>query len=671
MKQGVLSFPLTEDSLRKEIEMKDEQLMAYNHHCRTLEENILNLRALLEDSQKSSAENHVRLVEQMQSTARKGRSEARKNLSLAQFEIGYTITAPTISNELGETWVWGQKYKETIQQNKMYRHHIKRERKPGECIVGPAATTSSAAAAIRREDLIMKEKLEDLEREKTILLKEIRRITDEDRSRFNSIEIIANRYVMMSLLGKGGFSEVWKAYDVKTCSYVAIKFHQVASDWSEDRKRSYIRHSKRECEVHMTLDHPRVIQLYDVEILDDSTFASIMEYSEGCDLDTYLKRHGFLRESEARTILLQLIQGLRYLAEREERIIHYDMKPANILFSTDLYNCWDIKITDFGLCKIMTKDNTAAYTTPAEDTEIELTSQGTGTYWYLPPECFQAPLAPSGPSTYHQTSSVTKQGKEPHPARISTKVDVWALGVIFYQMLFGRKPFGEGLSQKQIWNNNIMGKIKEIGLEVKDKTEESGSKSHGSHVFFPSKPAVSVEAKEFIKSCLEVRTSERPDIFQLAKHPYVINHLQAWNSSKSDSLKSKRPSAINQGNQNGPPRNGLQKESSSSSSSLVQESLQESASKDAPEGVLRGRIHKKHENTASTIQIPQTEARRKSVKGALHDAQAQKTRAPVNYITRATSKVSSAPKKVQNLHDAQQNDSNISFEEYKQLLRTL
>lgn len=64
-----------------------------------------------------------------------------------------------------------------------------------------------------------------------------------------------------------------------------------------------------------------------------------------------------------------------------------------------------IKITDFGLCKVLEND----------ETKLELTSQGVGTYWYLPPECFQTDEKPN----------------------ISSKVDVWAIGCIFYEMIFG------------------------------------------------------------------------------------------------------------------------------------------------------------------------------------------------------------------------------------------
>ena len=72
----------------------------------------------------------------------------------------------------------------------------------------------------------------------------------------------------------------------------------------------------------------------------------------------------------------------------------------------------EIKITDFGLSKIMDDENYSP------DQGMDLTSQGAGTYWYLPPECFIV-------------------GKI--PPKISSKVDVWSVGVIFYQCLYGKK----------------------------------------------------------------------------------------------------------------------------------------------------------------------------------------------------------------------------------------
>jgi tousled-like kinase len=80
------------------------------------------------------------------------------------------------------------------------------------------------------------------------------------------------------------------------------------------------------------------------------------------------------------------------LHEHKKKIIHYDLKPQNILFHQGL-----LKITDFGLCKVV-EDNVS---------RLELTSQGVGTYWYLPPECFEM-----GDS----------------PPQINTSLDIWSLG---------------------------------------------------------------------------------------------------------------------------------------------------------------------------------------------------------------------------------------------------
>ena len=102
-----------------------------------------------------------------------------------------------------------------------------------------------------------------------------------------------------------------------------------------------------------------------------------------------------------------------------------------------------MKITDFGLSKIIENEHASS---------LELTSQGAGTYWYLPPECFQMP-----------------------PPPISSKVDVWSAGVILYQMLFGKRPFGDDLSQEKILSQKTI--------------------LNATAVEFPAKPAVSDETK--------------------------------------------------------------------------------------------------------------------------------------------------------------------------------
>jgi tousled-like kinase len=186
---------------------------------------------------------------------------------------------------------------------------------------------------------------------------------------------------LLSLLGKGGFSEVWRAYDLFELREVAIKIHQLDPRWSDAKSENYTKHVAREYDIHKEVRHPRIVSLYDVFEIDTNSFATVLEICNGTDLEALLKERKRLAESHARAILLQVLSGMKYLSSPSEdnsrrAIIHYDLKPGNILFDEH----GDAKITDFGLSKIMDSQD------PAES--MELTSQGAGTYWYLPPECF-------------------------------------------------------------------------------------------------------------------------------------------------------------------------------------------------------------------------------------------------------------------------------------------
>lgn len=277
--------------------------------------------------------------------------------------------------------------------------------------------------------------------------------------------------MLLSLLGKGGFSEVWRAYDLDELREVAVKIHQLDSRWSESKKDNYTKHVSREYEIHRGVRHPRIVSLYDVFEIDNNSFATVLECCKGTDLDTLLKERSSLPERDARAILLQILSGMNYLSHSSgsrQGIIHYDLKPGNILF--DEYG--DAKITDFGLSKIIDAPDAAE--------SMELTSQGAGTYWYLPPECF-----------------ITDQ-----TVRISNKVDVWSIGVIYYQMLFGKRPFGDGMSQDRVLTNNTM--------------------LNARNVHFPDSTKVSSECKNFIQLCLTYDQALRPTIAQICSDPYVL-----------------------------------------------------------------------------------------------------------------------------------------------------
>jgi tousled-like kinase len=169
--------------------------------------------------------------------------------------------------------------------------------------------------------------------------------------------------------------------------------------------------------------------------------------------------------------MFQLFLGLKYLAN--EKVIHYDLKPGNLLIVNG-----SLKITDFGLAKELARD----------ETQIDLTSQGAGTYYYLPPECLRAD----------------------QPSRISAKVDVWSAGVIFYQLLYGKKPFGEGQSQAQM-----------------------AREEHNYRPAFPETPKVSDEAKELIRHCLTVEVLDRPTAEQCLNDTYFVQMPKMRKKSNS------------------------------------------------------------------------------------------------------------------------------------------
>eukprot|EP00817_Percolomonadidae_sp_ATCC50343_P003483 CAMPEP_0117426742 /NCGR_PEP_ID=MMETSP0758-20121206/6773_1 /TAXON_ID=63605 /ORGANISM="Percolomonas cosmopolitus, Strain AE-1 (ATCC 50343)" /LENGTH=754 /DNA_ID=CAMNT_0005212049 /DNA_START=77 /DNA_END=2337 /DNA_ORIENTATION=+ len=308
-----------------------------------------------------------------------------------------------------------------------------------------------------------KHEKETLDQEKNSLVLEIKRVRHQTSSRFlKSNPVLNDRYVLIRLLGVGGFSEVFQAYDVVDCITVALKYHHIKSDWGKEAKEKYVSRVARECETQSNINHPNIVKVYEVFLVDDNTIISVLEYIP-FDLDKYIKEYGAVSERMARSIVSQVITALKYMNDQPKKVIHYDLKPGNILMQNDV-----VKITDFGLCKVYEGSDS-----------IELTSQFTGTYWYLPPETFYSDRVP----------------------KISSKVDVWSTGIIFFQMIYGHRPFGQGQTQQQLLHNSTILKAKEVT--------------------FPQKRAISKATKDFIRLCLQTDPKKRPDVHELYENPYL------------------------------------------------------------------------------------------------------------------------------------------------------
>ena len=208
-------------------------------------------------------------------------------------------------------------------------------------------------------------------------------------------ELFADRYRLERRLGVGGMATVQLAFDTRLERNVAVKL--LAEHLADDS--SFVSRFKREALAAARLVHPNVVQVFDFG-LDDESHRNfiVMEYVDGQSCAEILRERGTLPADEAVEILAQSCRGLAY-AHRHE-VVHRDVKPGNLLRSRDGM----VKLADFGIAKA------------AEQSDITKVGSVLGTAAYLAPE--QARGEPAGPAS-----------------------DMYALGVVAYQLLAGRLPY--------------------------------------------------------------------------------------------------------------------------------------------------------------------------------------------------------------------------------------
>ena len=229
--------------------------------------------------------------------------------------------------------------------------------------------------------------------------------------------LISDRYELGDRLGSGGMSTVYGATDRVLERTVAVKI--LAEHLSDDEK--FVARFRREALAVARLIHPNIVQVYDTGVDHDRHYI-VMEYVEGRSVAQLLQRHGQLGSDVAVSIGVQACAGLEYA--HRQGIIHRDVKPGNLMViggpaGTPERGSHDpqtdemtVKLTDFGIARA------------AEQTRITQVGSVVGTAAYLAPE--QA------------------RGGEATPA-----ADVYALGVVIYQMLTARLPW-EGSSLAEL-----------------------------------------------------------------------------------------------------------------------------------------------------------------------------------------------------------------------------
>ena len=152
--------------------------------------------------------------------------------------------------------------------------------------------------------------------------------------------IIAERYEIVGKIGTGGMADVYKAMDHKLNRFVAVKV--LKPEFREDT--TFIKKFRSEAQAAAGLTHPNIVNVFDVGD-DGGVYYIVMELIEGITLKEYISKKGKLSIKEATSIAIQVSMGLE--AAHSHGIVHRDVKPQNIIISTD----GKVKVTDFGIAR--------------------------------------------------------------------------------------------------------------------------------------------------------------------------------------------------------------------------------------------------------------------------------------------------------------------------------
>ena len=201
------------------------------------------------------------------------------------------------------------------------------------------------------------------------------------------------RYEVQEIIGVGGMSVVYKAYDNVDDRIVAVKILKDEFSKNEEFKRRF----KNESKAIALLSHPNIVKVYDVNFGERLQYI-VMEYIDGITLKEYINKQGAITWNDALFFMTQILRAVQHA--HDKGIVHRDIKPQNII----LLSNGDIKVTDFGIARFSRSETRT------------LTEQAIGSVHYIAPE--QAKGEPT-----------------------DEKADIYSLGVVLYEMLSGTVPF--------------------------------------------------------------------------------------------------------------------------------------------------------------------------------------------------------------------------------------
>jgi serine/threonine protein kinase len=285
------------------------------------------------------------------------------------------------------------------------------------------------------------------------------KINYEKKYNFNNFTKVIEG-IFPKQLGSGSFGRVFLVSHNETKKLFALK--------TIEKRKIMMTYGKLdiiydEINIHSKLYHQNIIKLYSV-YEDDETINIILEYAKGGNLYQLIKdeKNGF-SESQAFDYFIQVINAVYYL--HSNNIIHRDIKPENILIGDDN----KLKLCDFGWAKELTLENRSTFC---------------GTMEYMAPEIV-------GSENYDYS------------------VDIWSLGILLYEMLFGHSPFNGKDT------NNIILNIKSHELNYDDTNKK-----------------ISNSCKDLIQKLLNMNPQKRLKIKDILEHPFIKKHSKKFLSNK-------------------------------------------------------------------------------------------------------------------------------------------